>query len=160
MSKEIEYCQINEVSILRDGSYGLSITNIKYKDMTTDVTTMTREEKVQAVLATKIICFQDRVLVLPDNEETRTPGGIIIPDTAKEKPRKGTVLAVGADVCGTSWEADRNKRGVPKAEVGGRIIYGKYAGTEVKINGIEVILMRESDILMGFPGDMDAYIEM
>lgn len=86
--------------------------------------------------------LHDRVLVRRVAEDQRTPGGIIIPDTAKEKPIQGEVLAVGAGV--------RNERGELIAldvKPGDRVLFGKWSGTEVKIDGAEVLIMKESDIL-------------
>ncbi len=80
--------------------------------------------------------LQDRVLVEPAPAEEKTAGGIIIPDTAKEKPVRGKVVAVGA-----------GKKDEPiTVKVGDTILYGKYAGTEIQINGKELLIMRESDI--------------
>ena len=79
----------------------------------------------------------DRVLVEPLEAETKTASGIIIPDTAKEKPQKGTVIAVGP---GTKDEPLTVK-------VGDTVLYGKYAGTELKLEGTDYLMMRESDIL-------------
>ena len=79
----------------------------------------------------------DRVLVEPLEAETKTASGIIIPDTAKEKPQKGTVVAVGP---GTKDEPLTVK-------VGDVVLYGKYSGTELKLEGTEYLMMRESDIL-------------
>ncbi len=79
----------------------------------------------------------DRVLVEPLEAETKTASGIIIPDTAKEKPQKGTVIAVGP---GTKDEPLTVK-------VGDTVLYGKYSGTELKLEGTEYLMMRESDIL-------------
>lgn len=79
----------------------------------------------------------DRVLVQPLEAETTTASGIIIPDTAKEKPQKGTVVAVGP---GTKDEKLTVK-------VGDTVLYGKYSGTELKLEGKEYLMMRESDIL-------------
>jgi chaperonin GroES len=78
----------------------------------------------------------DRVIVEPAPAEEKTPGGIIIPDTAKEKPQKGTVVAVGP-----------GKKDEPMTvKVGDKVLYGKYAGTEINIDGKEYLIMRESDI--------------
>ena len=78
----------------------------------------------------------DRVLVEPAQAEEMTNSGIIIPDTAKEKPQKGSVVAVGA-----------GKKDEPlTVKVGDTILYGKYAGTEITIDGKEYLIMRESDI--------------
>lgn len=79
----------------------------------------------------------DRVLVEPLEAETKTASGIIIPDTAKEKPQKGTVVAVGP---GTKDEPLTVK-------IGDVVLYGKYSGTELKLEGTEYLMMRESDIL-------------
>ncbi len=78
----------------------------------------------------------DRVLVEPAAAEEKTAGGIIIPDTAKEKPMKGTVLAVG----------DGKKDEPITVKVGDMVLYGKYAGTELTVDGKDYLIMRESDI--------------
>jgi chaperonin GroES len=86
--------------------------------------------------------LHDRVLVRRIEEEEKTVGGIIIPDTAKEKPMQGKVLAVGPGA--------RDEKGelVPlDVKVGDRILFGKYSGSEVKIDGEELIIMKESDIM-------------
>lgn len=78
----------------------------------------------------------DRVLVEPLAAEQKTAGGIIIPDTAKEKPQKGTVVAVG-----------EGKKDEPMTvKVGDTVLYGKYAGTEISVEGKDYLIMRESDI--------------
>ena len=79
----------------------------------------------------------DRVVIEPAAAETKTASGIIIPDNAKEKPQKGTVVAAGP---GTKDEAITVK-------VGDTVLYGKYAGTELKLEGNDYLIMRESDIL-------------
>ncbi len=84
----------------------------------------------------------DRVLVRRIEEEAKTKGGIIIPDTAKEKPQEGEILAVGP---GARDEA--GKRVDPDVKVGDRILFGKWSGTEVKIDGEDLIIMKESDVL-------------
>jgi chaperonin GroES len=79
----------------------------------------------------------DRVLVEPSAAEQKTAGGIIIPDTAKEKPQKGKVVAIG-----------NGKKDEPlTVKVGDTVLYGKYAGTEITISGKDYLMMRESDIL-------------
>jgi len=79
----------------------------------------------------------DRVLVEPAAAEQKTAGGIIIPDTAKEKPQKGTVVAVGT-----------GKKDEPlTVKVGDQVLYGKYSGTEITVEGKDYLIMRESDIL-------------
>jgi chaperonin GroES len=85
----------------------------------------------------KIKPLADRVVVSPLEAETKTASGIIIPDTAKEKPQKGTVAAIGS---GTKDEPITVK-------VGDTVLYGKYSGTELKLNGTDYLIMRESDIL-------------
>ena len=87
-------------------------------------------------MATKIRPLHDRVIVKRIAEEEKTKGGIIIPDTAKEKPQKGKVIAVG--------EGLKDKPVTVK--VGDNVLYGKYAGTEISIDGKEYLIMRNSDI--------------
>jgi chaperonin GroES len=90
----------------------------------------------------KIKPLNDRVLVLRIEEEEKTSGGIIIPDTAKEKPQEGRVVAAGPG------KLDENgKRIHLDVKKDDRILFGKYAGTEIKIDGVEHIIMREDDIL-------------
>jgi len=85
----------------------------------------------------KIKPLADRVLVEPLEAETKTASGIIIPDTAKEKPQKGSIVAVGP---GT-------KENPVTVKVGDSVLYGKYSGTELKLDGKDYLIMRESDIL-------------
>jgi chaperonin GroES len=84
----------------------------------------------------------DRVVLKPVQAEEKTKGGIVLPDTAKDKPQEGEVIAVGPGRIlenGTKLE--------PEVKVGDRVIYSKYSGTEVKIDGEEYLIVRESDIL-------------
>ena len=90
----------------------------------------------------KIRPLQDRILVKRVEEEKKTKGGIIIPDTAKEKPIEGEVVAVGAGKVG-----DDGKVRPLDVKVGDKILFGKYSGTEVKIDGDEHLILREDDIL-------------
>ena len=90
----------------------------------------------------KLRPLQDRILVQRVEEETTTKGGIIIPDTAKEKPAEGKVAAVGNGKVG-----DDGKRVPLEVKKGDRILFGKYAGTEVKVDGDEYLIMREDDVL-------------
>jgi chaperonin GroES len=90
----------------------------------------------------KIKPMNDRILVLRVEEEAKTAGGIIIPDTAKEKPQEGKVVTVGSGKM-----ADDGKRIPLEVKKGDRILFSKYAGTEIKIDGVEHIFMREDDIL-------------
>jgi chaperonin GroES len=86
--------------------------------------------------------LHDRVLVRRIDADEKTAGGIIIPDTAKEKPQEGQVVAVGP--------GDRNEKGelVPlELKAGDRVLFGKWSGTEVKIDGEDLLIMKESDIL-------------
>jgi chaperonin GroES len=86
--------------------------------------------------------LHDRVVVRRIEENERTPGGIIIPDTAKEKPQQGEVIAVGPGA--------RDEKGLVQpldVKAGDRILFGKWSGTEVKIDGEELLIMKESDIL-------------
>lgn len=89
----------------------------------------------------KIKPLADRVVVKPAEAEEKTAGGIILPDTAKEKPIEGTVVAVGP-----GKTSDDGKLIKPEVKVGDRVLYGKYSGTEVTIDGEEYLIMRESDI--------------
>ena len=89
----------------------------------------------------------DRVLVKRVDEESKTKGGIIIPDTAKEKPQEGEVLAVGPGA-----RDENGKRVELDVKAGDRILFGKWSGTEVKLEGEDLIIMKESDIL----GTVDA----
>ena len=90
----------------------------------------------------KLRPLQDRILVHRMEEETTTKGGIIIPDTAKEKPAEVKVVSVGNGKIG-----DDGKRIPLEIKKGDRILFGKYSGTEVKIEGDEYLIMREDDIL-------------
>jgi len=90
----------------------------------------------------KIRPLNDRVLVLRVEEEQKTSGGIIIPETAKEKPQEGKVIAVGPGKVD-----EEGKRIGMDVKVGDRILFGKYSGNEVKIDGVEHLIMREEDIL-------------
>jgi chaperonin GroES len=90
----------------------------------------------------KIRPLNDRILVLRIQEEEKTSGGIIIPDTAKEKPQEGKIVAVGPG------KMNENGERVPlDVKEKDRVLFGKYAGTEIKINGLEHLIMREDDIL-------------
>ncbi len=84
----------------------------------------------------------DRVLVKPSQEEEKTKGGIVLPDTAREKPQKGEVVAVGPGKL-----LDDGKRLPPEVKVGDVVIFSKYGGTEIKVDGEEYLILHESDIL-------------
>ena len=86
--------------------------------------------------------LQDRIIVKRLKEEEKTKGGIIIPDTAKEKPIEGKVIAVG-----NGKMNDKGTLHKPEVKVGDTILFGKYSGTEVKIDGEEHLILREDDVL-------------
>lgn len=89
----------------------------------------------------KIKPLADRVIVKPKEAEETTKSGLFLPDTAKEKPIEGTVVAVGAG------RVTEDGKSVPmNVKVGDTILYGKYSGSEIKIEGVEYLIMRESDI--------------
>jgi len=86
--------------------------------------------------------LNDRVLVLRIGEIDKTPGGIFVPDTAKEKPQEGKVVAVGPG----KWDENGNR--IPlEVKKGDRVLFGKYTGNEIKIDEVEHLIMREDDIL-------------
>jgi chaperonin GroES len=83
----------------------------------------------------------DRVVIKPSAAEEKTKGGIILPDTAKEKPVMGEVVAVGPGKV-----TDDGKKITPDVKIGDKVLYGKYSGTEVTVDGEEYLIMREADI--------------
>ena len=92
-------------------------------------------------MAINIKPLADRVIVAPAAAEEKTKSGIIIPDTAKEKPQRGEIVAVG--------EGKVSEQGVlvkPQLQVGDQVLYGKYAGTEITVDGQDYLIMREADI--------------
>ena len=90
----------------------------------------------------KIRPLNDRVLVLRVEEEQKTAGGLIIPDTAKEKPQEGQIIAVGPGKLGDDGQSQPLE-----VKEGDRVLFSKYAGSEIKVDGVDHIFMRESDIL-------------
>jgi chaperonin GroES len=90
----------------------------------------------------KIRPLDDRVVVTPLEAEEKTAGGIVLPDSAKEKPQRGTVVAIGPGKL-----LDSGKRGELSVQVGDQVIYGKYGGTDIEVSGEDVKILRESDIL-------------
>ena len=90
----------------------------------------------------KLKPLQDRILVQRVEEENKTKGGIIIPDTAKEKPVEGKVVSVG-----NGKVSEDGHRIALELKVGDRVLFGKYSGTEVKVEGDEFLIMREDDVL-------------
>ncbi len=93
-------------------------------------------------MAVSLQPLADRVLVKPIEKEEKTKSGIYLPDTAKEKPQEGEVLAVGPGKM-----TDDGKRVTPDIKVGDTVIYAKYGGTEIKVDDEDLIILRESDIL-------------
>jgi chaperonin GroES len=91
---------------------------------------------------TKLRPLDDRVVVEPMEAEERTAGGIVLPDTAKEKPQRGTVVSVGPGKL-----LDSGTRGSLSVAIGDVVIYGKYTGTDIEVGGKDVKIIRESDIL-------------
>jgi chaperonin GroES len=102
----------------------------------------TKKPKDDKMPKIKIRPLDDRVVVEPVEAEERTAGGIVLPDTAKEKPQRGKVLAVGPGKL-----LDSGKRGELSVAVGDQVIYGKYGGTDIEVSGDDVKILRESDIL-------------
>ena len=93
-------------------------------------------------MAAKLQPLADRVLVKPMEKEEKTKSGIYLPDTAKEKPQEGEIMAVGPG------KMNEDGQRVPMdLKVGDRVIYAKYGGTEIKVDDVELIILRESDIL-------------
>ena len=90
----------------------------------------------------KVRPLQDRVLVKRVESETRSAGGIIIPDTAKEKPQKGTVVAVGSGKL-----LDNGEHAAMEVKAGDHVVFSKYSGSEIKVDDKEYLIVRESDIL-------------
>jgi chaperonin GroES len=90
----------------------------------------------------KLKPLNDRVIAVRVDQEQKTAGGIIIPDTAKEKPQEGKIVAAGPGKLN-----DKGKRVEMEVKIGDRILFSKYAGTEIKINGVEHIFMKQEDIL-------------
>jgi chaperonin GroES len=100
------------------------------------------EKKSKEMPIMKIIPLRDRILIKRLGEEEKTKGGIIIPDTAKEKPIQGKVIAVGAG------KLEENGKRIPlDVKKGDRVLFSKYAGNEIKIEGEEHLIVREDDIL-------------
>ena len=94
----------------------------------------------------KLHPLADRIVVKPAAAEEKTKGGIILPDTAKEKPVWGEVIAAGP-----GRTTDEGKKVAMEIKVGDKVLYGKYSGTEVTVDGEEVLIMRESDVFAIMP---------
>lgn len=96
-------------------------------------------------MALKIHPLDDRIVVTPLEAEEKTAGGLILPDTAREKPMQGKVVAVGPGKLLKNGE-----RAEPSVKKGDTVVYGKYSGTEVKVDGVEYKILRESEVLAKF----------
>ncbi len=94
-------------------------------------------------MATKLKPIGDRLIVRAIDEEEKTASGLVLPDTAKEKPQKGEVIAVGDG----AWDEDGEKRIPLDVQEGDTVLYSKYGGTEVKVDGEDLLVLRESDVL-------------
>jgi chaperonin GroES len=95
----------------------------------------------KSVTAAKVSPLADRVVIKPLEEAEQMRGGLYIPDTAKEKPQQGEIMAVGPG------RYEEGKRIPPDVKVGDKVLYGKYSGTEVTVDGEPVLILRESDVL-------------
>ena len=95
----------------------------------------------KSAAATKVAPLADRVVIKPLDDAETMRGGLYIPDTAKEKPQQGEIIAVGPG----RWED--GKRVAPDVKPGDRVLYGKYSGTEVTVEGDQYLILRETDIL-------------
>ena len=93
-------------------------------------------------MAVSLKPLDDRVVVKPLESEEKTAGGIVLPDNAKEKPQRGRVIAAGP-----GKQSDSGERIALSVKVGDEVLFGKYAGSEIKLNGEELKIMRESDLL-------------
>ena len=90
----------------------------------------------------KFVPLSDRVVVRPLEDEEQMRGGLYIPDTAKEKPQQGEIMAVGPGKV-----SDQGERIAPEVKAGDKVLYGKYSGSEVTVDGEEYLILRESDVL-------------
>ena len=103
---------------------------------------MATKTAAKAATLTKLVPLSDRVVITPLKQEEMTTSGLVIPDTAKEKPQQGEVVAVGPGRLD-----DAGKRVVMDLAVGDRILYAKYTGTDIKLDNIEYIVLNEKDVL-------------
>ena len=103
--------------------------------------TNTATKVAPTLTVTKVAPLADRAVVRPLEESEQMRGGLYIPDTAKEKPQQGTIVAVGPG------RYEKSVRVPMEVKVGDKVLYGKYSGTEITIDGAQVLILRESDIL-------------
>lgn len=96
-----------------------------------------------------LVPLHDRVVILPEDGPDQTPGGIFLPEMAKEKPQRGIVNAVGPG------RYENGIRIAPSVEEGDRVLYARYSGTEIKVDGVKLLLIKESEILAIIRGDGD-----
>ena len=101
-----------------------------------------KEEAKATVKKFKVQPLDDRVVIEQSAAEEKTTGGILLPDAAKEKPQRGTVIAVGPGKL-----LDSGKRVAPSVNVGDTVVYGKYSGNEIKLDRVKYVIVRESDIM-------------
>ncbi len=104
--------------------------------------TATMKEPKKSSTSTKIRPTEDRVVIEPFEAEERTRGGIVLPDSAREKPQQGKVIAAGPGKL-----LDSGERGQMSLKVGDRVLYGKYSGTEIELDGTTYVILRETDVL-------------
>ena len=103
---------------------------------------MATKTKAAASTTTKVQPLADRVVVRPLEEAEQMRGGLYIPDTAKEKPQQGEIIAVGP-----GRVSDAGERIKPEVKAGDKVLYGKYSGTEVTVDGEQYLILREADVL-------------
>jgi chaperonin GroES len=103
---------------------------------------MKKNAKMKEKMALNLRPLGDRVVIEPTEGEEVTMGGILLPETAKEKPQKGTILAAG-----TGRRDDNGKLVTMDVKIDDKVLYAKYAGTEIKLNGKKVLILKESEIL-------------
>src|SRR5262245_38455639 len=123
----------------------------RYLSASSPVSNSDFERKTLGVNLMKFRPLGDRVVVKRVQEDVKTAGGIIIPDTAQEKPQEGEVVAVGPGA-----RDEKGERIAPEVKVGDRILFGKWSGTEVKVDGQDLLIMKESDIMGVLEGKSSA----
>ena len=138
LNPDMSFFQAISMTTILINGFGMKLVYLRLPDKSMG-TYISNKIKINTIMAKKlnITPLHDRVIVKPAAAEEKTAGGIIIPDTAKEKPQRGIVLAAGP-----------GKKDEPvTVKEGDTVLYGKYAGTEITIEGAEYLIMRESDIL-------------
>jgi chaperonin GroES len=130
------------ISALDDRVYDNALRVIRAPSPREDGIKTFMEDSLEENRAMNIRPLHDRVIVKRAEEETKSPGGIVIPDTAAEKPIRGEVTAVGKGKI-----LDNGEVRPPDLKAGDKVLFGKYSGTEVKVNGEDLLVMREDDIM-------------